>query len=165
MCIKPIPMPDLFFIHPVKETVMSVTHFKPLRRTFALAALTLPLVFAPVARAHNASEDLSLLSALPVAVSVAAPVGVLSAGAAFTVVAVQATAIGAVWVLERASDGARVSIELSAQGAKALSVGVGMAVNAVALSTGLALVVASEVICFIPDELGKALLYNERLTP
>ncbi len=141
---------------------LSIHHMKPL---CAAATMALALAFSPAAQARNASEELSLLSALPVAISVAAPAGVLSAGAALTVVAVQATARGAVWVLERASDGARVSIELSARGAKGLSVGVGVAVTTVALSTGLALVLASEVICFIPNELGKALLYNERLTP
>jgi hypothetical protein len=141
---------------------LSLHRLKPL---CTATALTLAFTFSPAANAHNASAELSLLSALPVAISVAAPVGVLSAGAAFTVVAVQATAMGAVWVLERASDGARASIELSAKGAKGLSVGVGVAVTTVAVSTGLALVLASEVICFIPNELGKALLYNERLTP
>ena len=60
---------------------------------------------------------------LPVAVSVAAPVMILSAGAVLTVVAVEATSAGTVWVLERASDGARASVRLGARAADGPLVG------------------------------------------
>ena len=45
--------------------------------------------------------------------SVAAPVMILSGGVMLTVVAVEASAEGTVWVLERASDGARFSVTVS----------------------------------------------------
>lgn len=56
------------------------------------------LCTAPVARAHAhpSPSDASLLSVLPIAVSVAAPVMVLSAGAMLTVVAAEATSGGTV---------------------------------------------------------------------
>jgi hypothetical protein len=88
------------------------------------------------ARAHSTASDASLLSALPIALSVAAPVMILSAGATLMVVAVQAAGSGTVWVLERASDGARASLVLSGQAAGALSVAAGTAVMVTALSTG-----------------------------
>jgi len=67
-------------------------------------------------------------------------------------------------VLERASDGARVTLRLSAQAAKGLSVAAGTVVVVTAVSTGWVLSAASEAIAFIPNEIGAALLYNERVT-
>lgn len=129
----------------------------------ALAA-ALTVATARSAHAHPSPSDASVLSALPIAVSVAAPVMVLSAGAMLTVVAVQATSAGTLWVLERASDGARASVTLSGQAAGALSLGVGSAVVVTAMSTGWLLSAAGQAIAFIPNQLGAALLYNERIS-
>ena len=131
-------------------------------RQGAIAAL-LAMSVATV-HAQSAVSELSALSALPIAVSVAAPVVVLSAGAMLTVVAVEVSATGAVWVLERASDGVRATLRLSAQAAKGLSVAAGTVVIVTAVSTGWVLSAASEAIAFIPNEIGAALLYNERVT-
>jgi len=125
------------------------------------AVLALP---APQALAQSTISDASALSALPIAVSVAAPVAVLSAGAALTVVSVEATSTGAVWVLERAADGTRASVRLVGRGVAGASVAAGTVVVATALSTGWVLSAAGEAIAFIPNELGRALLYNERIT-
>ena len=116
-----------------------------------------------IATAHAQSVEASMLSTLPVAVSVAAPL-LLSAGAVLTVVAVEASATGAVWVLERASDGARSTLRLSAQAAGGLSVVTGTAVLVTVMSTGWVLSAAGAAIAFIPNEIGAALLYNERVT-
>jgi len=109
-------------------------------------------------------SEASVLSGLPIAVSVAAPVMLLSAGAMLTVVAVEASAAGTVCVLERASDGARASIKLSGQLAGGVSVAAGTAVLVTAMSTGYLLSAAGAAVAFIPNEIGKALLYNERVT-
>lgn len=109
-------------------------------------------------------SEASVLSGLPIAVSVAAPVMVLSAGAMLTVVAVEASAAGTVYVLERASDGARASIKLSGQLAGGVSMVAGTAVLVTAMSTGYLLSAAGAAVAFIPNEIGKALLYNERVT-
>ena len=129
-------------------------------------ALVAVLLSANLLTAHaqpNAS-DASALSALPIAVSIAAPVMIISAGAALTVVAIQASATGSVWVLERASDGARVTLTLSGRLVEGVSVGVGTAVTVTAIATGWVLSTASEAIALIPNEIGAALLYNERIT-
>lgn len=130
-----------------------------LRPVLVAAALAAALHAVP-ARAHGPS-DASVLSALPVAVSVAAPVALFSAGAVLTVVAVEASAAGTVWVLERASDGARASVRLSG----AVSAAAGTVVAVTALSTGWLLSAAGEAICFVPNTLCAALLYHERVTP
>ena len=133
----------------------------PFRRA-ALAALLAAGVCS--ARAQSSVSDASALSLLPVAISVTAPVAILSAGAVLTVVAVEATSAGTLWMLERASDGARASVRLGARAAEGASTLVGTAVVVTAISTGWVLSAASQAIAFIPNELGAALLYNERIT-
>lgn len=129
-------------------------------KTWMGLLLAAALATAGGVRAHGASEASSALSLLPVAVVVAAPAAVLSGGAVLTVVAVQASAEGTVWVLERASDGARLSLQLA--GGALLASGTAVAVTAVA--SGWLLSQAGRVICFIPNQIGQALLHNERVT-
>ena len=134
----------------------------PVHRYLAQTALAV-LLATKLATAQAQSVEASMLSTLPVAVSVAAPL-LLSAGAVLTVVAVEASATGTVWVLERASDGARSTLRLSAQAAGGVSVVAGTAIVVTVLSTGWVLSAAGTAIAFIPNEIGAALLYNERVT-
>jgi hypothetical protein len=55
-------------------------------------------------------------------------------------------------------------VRLGAQAAAGLSSLVGTAVVVTAVSTGWVLSSASQAIAFIPNEIGAALLYNERIT-
>lgn len=130
----------------------------------ALAAAVLASSLHGPARAHGNASEASTLSALPIAVSVAAPAMLLSGGVMLTVVAIEASAEGAVWVLERASDGARASVTLSAAAAGGLSVAAGTAVTVTAFSAGWVLSAAGKALAYIPNEIGAALLHNERLT-
>jgi len=134
---------------------MSLT--KPICLAVAIAISLAPLQ----GRAHYNSgpSDASAISLLPVAISVAAPVVLISGATMLTVVAVESSAKGTVWVVERASDGARASVEL---GGHAL-VGIGTAVAVTAIGAGWILSAAGEAVAFIPNELGNALLYNERV--
>lgn len=132
-----------------------------------LLTITLALAAALVtsnAQARDRASEASALSMLPVAISVAAPVVIFSGGAVLTVVAVEASAEGTAWVLERASDGARASVNLTASAAGGLSVAAGTAVTVSAIGAGWVLSTAGQAIAFIPNEIGKALLYNERVT-
>jgi hypothetical protein len=151
---------------PVRLVIRPRPHAPGLR--FGLCSLLAAwLLWAPLddARAHYTQpyqptpSDASAVSLLPVAVSVAAPLVLVSGGVALTVVAVDASALGSVWVLERASDGARASVELAGQA----SVGVGTVLTTTVVSTGWVLSTVGEVIAFIPNEVGAALLYNERI--
>ncbi len=139
-----------------------------MKRLVVAAAVVIALI-APsassTAHAHrDRASEASALSMLPVAVSVAVPVGLVMSGASVVVIAVSAVAEGTLWVLERASDGARFSITVGATGVGAVSLGVGTVVEFVACSTGWVLSAAGKAIAFVPNELGKALLYNERVT-
>ena len=122
----------------------------------------------PEARAHNYGHstlsDASALSMLPIAVSVAAPSVLLIGGAAFTVVAVEAASNGTVWVLERASDGVQTSVTVSGAVAGGASLAVGAAVVVTAVSAGWILSAAGQVIAFVPNEIGRALMHHERVT-
>ncbi|CAN5592017.1 hypothetical protein BH10PSE18_BH10PSE18_10140 [soil metagenome] len=95
---------------------------------------------------------------------VALPAALSVGGAMLAVVAVEASVDGTVYLLERASDGARVSIRVSGQVAQGASMVAGTAVAVSVIGTGVLLSVAGEVLAFIPSALGRALLHNERLT-
>jgi hypothetical protein len=128
-------------------------------RSFIAAAALVATLGAARAHPHDLS-DASALSMLPIAVSVAAPVMLLAGGAALTVVSVTASAEGTVWVLERASDGARASVVF----AGTVSAAAGTAVVVTAFSAGWVLSAAGQALAYIPNEIGAALLYNERVT-
>ena len=124
-------------------------------RMFAGLALAPAATLLPqIVSAHgvDASAASSLSLAFPVAVLSVAPVSILGSGVALTVIAVEATASGTVWLLRRASDGATARLRFS-----------GQAAASTAIAAGTVLSAAGEVICLIPNALGESLLYNERL--
>ncbi|WCM92820.1 hypothetical protein M5C99_21155 [Acidovorax sp. NCPPB 2350] len=132
---------------------------------------------AAVVPAHAQSEASAALSMLPVAsvvgtasvastaagAVVALPVALSAAGAVLTIRAVEASARGTVYVLERASDGARASVEVAGAAASGVAWGVGAVVTCSVIGTGVILSAAGEVLAFVPNALGRALLHNERL--
>jgi hypothetical protein len=95
---------------------------------------------------------------------VAIPVALSTADAVLVVRLIEVSARGTVYLLERASDGAQVSVEVLGKGAAAVSVGVGTVVTVSVIGAGVLLSTAGEVIAFIPNEIGKALMHNERVT-
>ena len=138
---------------------------KPLKTRLNALLLALALAATGVgARAHHEPSQASALSALPVAMIVAAPAMLLAGGAMLTVVSVQASATGSVWVLERASDGARASLQFAGDAAGASLAASGAAVMVTALSTGWLISAAGQAIAFVPNQIGASLLYNERIT-
>lgn len=142
----------------------------------ATVALGLALALTLPARAHDGpSEASAALSLAPVVLSVGAvsatgaavsvlPAGILSAGVTLTVVSVEVVGGATVWVLERASDGARISLKVAGKLAEGLVVSTGMTVTVSVIGAGMVLSAAGRVIAFIPNEIGKALLYNEQVS-
>jgi len=124
----------------------------------SILAFIVVTTFATNARAQ--ASEASALSALPVGVLSAAPVAVLASGVNLTVSAVEASAAGTTWVLERAADGARASVKLAGNA----SVAVGSSVAVTAMAAGYVLSVAGQAVAFIPNEIGASMLYNERVT-
>jgi len=146
-----------------------------LKNALLAMGLAVSLTMHP-ARAQ--SEASLVLSALPVAsvvgvagsaaagaVAVSAlPVALTVSGAVLVVKSVELSARGTVIVLERASDGARASVELTGHASSGLAASVGTVAVVSVIGAGVLLSAAGEVLCFIPNELGRALLHNEKLT-
>lgn len=126
----------------------------------ALSIFTFIVVTTLSLNARAQASEASALSTVPIAVLSAAPVAIGASGASLTVRAVEASADGTTWVLERSSDGARASVKLAGKA----SVAVGTSVVVTAVTAGQVLSVAGQVIAFIPNEIGAALLHNERVT-
>lgn len=137
-----------------------------MKTRLALTALALALLGSNAAQAHQstAASELSAVSMLPVAVSVAAPSIVLSAGMVLTVVAIESVAKGTVWVLQRASDGARISVQFSGEVVAGAAMSAGVAISVGLIGSGYVLSAAGKAIAFIPNEIGASLLYNERVS-
>jgi len=141
---------------------------------FAITALSLALGL-PAQAQSRLSEASAALSVAPIALSVGAvsatgvalsalPVAILSAGVTLVVVSVEVVGGATVWVLERASDGARIVIKASGKLAEGVIVSTGAAVTVSVIGAGTLLSAAGQVIAFIPNEVGKALLYNEQVS-
>jgi hypothetical protein len=146
---------------------MSQAQAPSVRRTLRCAALALTCTAFAWGPVKAQSEASLVLSALPVASvigTVVAPSVLVAGGAVLTVKAIESTARGTVVVLERASDGARATLQFSGRVLEGASIAVGAVVAVTAISTGYILSEAGRVLCLVPNELGKALLHNERIT-
>nr|WP_226858746.1 hypothetical protein [Diaphorobacter aerolatus] len=148
-----------------------------IRKTLVHSALVACLLSGLSAQADAQSDASVALSMLPIAsvvvgagasgaaagAAVAIPAALSVGGAVLVVKAVEASAIGTVYLLERASDGAQASVEVVGKGSRAVVHGVGTAVECSLITGGVVLSVAGAVIAFVPDAIGTALLHNERL--
>jgi hypothetical protein len=125
-------------------------------------AVAAALIAAPTQAQSDASRA-SEESLLPVAMLSVAPGMLLAGSAALTVVAVEKTAEGTVWLVERASDGARASLRVTGQVAGDVSQAVGSMITVTAVSAGYILCTAGRAIAFVPNEIGATLLYTRKL--
>lgn len=112
---------------------------------------------------HAQSEAASDLSMAPVALSVTAPASVLVAGTVLTVKSIQASAKGAIIVLEGVADASHATIEVSGDLAAKTSVVVGKAATVSVVASGTIISAAGQVLAFIPSEIGRELLHNEKI--
>ena len=121
-----------------------------------MAVSALPVASLVGASAVAASGAASAVTTVPLALS--------AGGAVLVVKTVELSAQGTVWVLERLSDGARASVRLSSRAAGATSVGVGTLVTVSLTGAGVLLSASGQVLAFIPNAMGEALLANEQVT-
>jgi len=150
----------------------------PTKFTATAVAIALA-ISANVSTAQNrrgdTASEISALSALPIAsviivggaasaAVVALPVALSVSGAVLVVKSVELSARGALCVLERASDGVQVSVDVVARGVERTSMVVGKTVQVAVIGAGAVLSIAGEAIAFVPNEIGRALLHNERVT-
>lgn len=135
-----------------------------LSTAFALSALPALSAFAADSTLSRASQDLGAASGLVVVGSLSALVG----SGTLVVGSAEAVGDGVVVVLRGASnavDGsATVTVKVSKEVAAQLSAAGAGALSVVAVSTGYALVLAGQVIAYIPNEIGQSLLHHERIS-
>ncbi|WP_290674693.1 hypothetical protein [Aquabacterium sp.] len=129
----------------------------------SLLSVGMALPAAPALAHNDGLSEASALSALPVAVSVSAPILSVAAGSVLVLASIEVVADGTVWVLQRASDGARIVVKWSAMSVGMASVAVGAAITVTAISAGWVLSTAGTVLALIPNALGQALLHHERV--
>ena len=157
--MNPLILNPLKSLHTLRRRVTPV-----LLSLSVLAMSAAPLT----AQARDGVSEASVASALslgvPLAVSATAPAVVMSAGAVLAVVSVQVVAGSTIWVLERASDAARITLKMSAAGVEAASIGVGTSVMVTAVRAGWILSAARKALCFVPNEIGASLTHHERIT-
>jgi hypothetical protein len=128
---------------------------------FFAAAFALAFV-AGAARAQSEASTLSQVASLPIA-SAVVPTAFSAAGGAFVVRSAQAGAFATTYTLERVSDGAHVSVEITMRGATQSPVPAGGIVTAKRLSTGVVLAAGDEPFAFAPNALGRALMRDVRI--
>ena len=131
-----------------------------------LAAGFLGLCIALSAAAQSSttgSQNLSNASEASLAASgfvVAGSSELITTSAQLTVMAMQSVGETVVIVMRGASEAVTVSVRTSAAMAREASVAVGSAVRVVAESVGYALYVGARLIAFVPNEIGRALIYH-----
>ena len=130
-----------------------------------LAAITtaIALTLGANARAESSAE-LSEASLVPVAISVALPVILVAGVGSIVVTGVEASAEGTVWIVENVADGVKGSICFAGRVLGTAAVAVGTVIVVTAEATGLVLSSAGRVIAFVPNEVGRTLSYNQRVS-
>jgi len=101
---------------------------------------------------------------VPVAISVALPIVLVAGVGSIVVTGVEASAQGTVWIVENVADGVKGSICFAGQAVGAAAVSVGSVIVVTAVATGMVLSAAGRVIAFIPNEIGRSLSYNQRVS-
>ncbi|TWI66252.1 hypothetical protein IP91_02064 [Pseudoduganella lurida] len=120
------------------------------------------LISLLAACAHTATFAQSGLSNGPRDLSGVVVLGSLVAGSVI-VGSSQRVADGVDLVVESVGNASKATVRLSGQAASSLSVAAGTVVDVVATSTGHALVMSGQVLAFVPNEAGKALLHRSKV--
>ena len=80
-----------------------------------------------------------------------------------SVTGITTTSTGVSYVIERASDGLKLTVEVLSGGAAKVSAVVGTAVTATVVGSGVVLAASGQALGFIPNALGKTLLGSEKV--
>ena len=126
-------------------------------------ALVAALAIHAMAHAEGASE-VSEASMIPVAISAALPIVLVAGAGSVVVTGVEASAEGTVWLVGNVADGAKGSICFAGTAAGMSAVAAGTVVVVTVVATGMVLSAAGRAIAFIPNEIGRSLSYNQRVS-
>ncbi|WP_165967299.1 hypothetical protein [Luteimonas aestuarii] len=134
----------------------------------AAMVIAMSLAYMGAAGAATQSDALSRQSDASLMASVEVPVAMaeaLSAGAALSVTAVDASGGVVALTISAAGAGASALVQVSAEMARALGIAVGTVVVVTAVSTGWVLSVAGESLYYVANALTRPHLHSRRLLP
>ena len=135
-----------------------------IRTCGAILAIAAVLAVHATGHAESTASEVSGASMIPVAISVTLPVVLVAGVGSVVVTGVEASAQGTVWLVENVADGVKGSICFAGQAVGASAVAVGTVVVVTVVATGRVLSAAGRVIAFIPNEIGRSLSYNQRVS-
>lgn len=127
-------------------------------------AFAMTVAAGSTAHAESNASQISDASLVSVAVSVALPVALVAGVGSVVVTGVEASAQGTVWVIENVADGVKGSICFAGRVVGTVVVAVGTVLVVTAVDTGMVLSAAGRVVAFIPNEIGRSLSYNQRVS-
>lgn len=126
----------------------------------SVALATFSVIAAPIAASTAASgKGADAASGAAAVISGVFVITAVSAASDLITIIIEAPAN----VSNAANAGIKVSIKMSKAASEAVGASVGTTVTAVSETLGTALVVSGKVLAFIPNELGKALIYQARV--
>lgn len=139
-----------------------------MKNLFPALMLCLACAAPPAASAHDEQGSTALSNASGLIAEGSATVvgGSLSAVAASGTVVVESVQVvgdASIVVLKGASNAAGATLRLSSDVVAGASLVAGGSVVLVAVSTGYVLVAAGQVLAFVPNEIGRALLHHTRV--
>lgn len=94
---------------------------------------------------------------------VAGSASTIAAAASLTMMALEAAGESTVMVLKDMSTGATVSVRASTRAVGAASLATGSIITVAASTAGYSLIVAGQIIAFIPNEIGRSLVHHSRV--
>jgi hypothetical protein len=110
------------------------------------------------------SVDASRASVAAAGTMIEGSAELLRAGATFVVAGVTSAADASIVVFRSAPDGSVVSLRITGNIVQATSLAVGSTVEVLTEAAGTSLVAFGHVVAFIPNEVGRALVYSARST-
>jgi hypothetical protein len=131
------------------------------------AAACMSIVGSTAALAQDSTAESTTASQASLAASgmlIDGSIGIIRAGAHFTVAAVTPLANASVIVVRDVATGSEASIRVAGDVARAGSIAVGDTVSVVAEAVGASLIVGGKLVAFVPNEVGRALVYQARST-
>lgn len=112
------------------------------------------------ADATRGSTNASTMSAMSGALLLSGTAASIAAASEMVVSSVETVGESVVMVLKDASGAVVASVKLSGKAVEGASIVTGTSVKAIAEATGYSLIAAGKIIAFIPNEIGKSLLYH-----
>ena len=139
------------------------------KRSIAIlaAAACMSIVGSTAALAQDSTAESTTASQASLAASgmlIDGSIGIIRAGAHFAVAAVTPLANASVIVVRDVATGSEASIRVAGDVARTGSIAVGDTVSVVAQAIGASLIVGGKLVAFVPNEVGRALVYQARST-